>query len=573
MGSAPSDFSRVLPDARRVEWIVGVPGGIPTDRPVWKHLTEGPYGADPTGVRDSSAAFAKALADLPEHHVLFVPPGTYRLDRSLRWPHGANHRTLRGAGLEATRLVFYAGLIEMGSGSPEGRSGLDVNARPNGLTIDIDLSQDAVKGETHVHLAALPDWVKPGHLYLIDQLDDPSFVANGGQEGSGHPREATGNGPRGLGQIVLVTSAEERGPGDYQVSFEIPLYYGFQVAQQAQLAMAGYDTTTEVPLTDCGVEDLYLEAKHSVGWGRGVPGHFFRMDNCVRCWVKGLEAYNVPANCHVWASFCYRLEIRDSFFHDSHGYAGGEAYGIALYNATCASLVENNAFHHLHCPLMACYGAAGNVFGYNYIFEGSANARQFPSLSSHATHAYMNLWEGNHGTKALFDWTHGSASHNLVFRNRLVGYEPGNTWDQSAVNIAYYNRSCSLLGNVLGMPGYRADYEHSNGGPDNPGRDAVIYRLGYSLDKALDYAYDDLETMDLLRHGNWDAVTQAVQWDPAIADRALPASLYLTAKPAWFGDLPWPAFGPDTAELEGRIPAQVRFWRGRIPPYPAPPEE
>jgi len=35
--------------------------------------------------------------------------------------------------------------------------------------------------------------------------------------------------------------------------------------------------------------------------------------------------------------------------------------------------------------------------------------------------------------------------------------------------------------------------------------------------------------------------------------------LYLKEKPAWFGDLPWPPFGPDTDFEKNKIPAQVRF--------------
>jgi hypothetical protein len=39
----------------------------------------------------------------------------------------------------------------------------------------------------------------------------------------------------------------------------------------------------------------------------------------------------------------------------------------------------------------------------------------------------------------------------------------------------------------------------------------------------------------------------------------LPKSLYLAEKPAWFGDLAWPAFGPDVDFEKNKIPAQVRF--------------
>jgi len=561
-GSAQTGRDAIIPADRRIDWSkVGIPGGIPADRPVWKNVTDPPYNADPTGCDDCTSAFNQALADMPGHHALFVPAGTYRLDGSIEWHDKGNNKTLRGAGPGLSKLLFHGGLIKMGPASAETRTGLDLDTKTNGLSMDADLSADGVKGESHIHLAELPSWVKAGHLYIIDQLDDPSFVRNIGSEGSQHPREGTGNGPRGLGQIVKITSTQQNGPADYQVNFEIPLYYGFQVSQQAQMAMAGYDVNSAAPLANCGIEDLYLEGRHAFGWSRGHSGHFFRMDSCMYCWVKNIEGYNVPANCHVWASFCYGLEVRDSYFHDAHAYGGGEAYGVALYNDTSACLVENNIFKHLHCPMMACYGASGNVFAYNYILEGAASSGQFCGISTHATHAYMNLWEGNHGDKALADWTHGSGSHNTLLRNKLRGCEPGGRWDQSAVDIAYYNRKWSVLGNILGTVGYHTIYEHSNGEPDNASVDRVIYRLGYSYDKKLGNPVDDQATMALIRHGNWDAVTRSVKWDPGIASRTLPCSCYLSGRPAFFGDLPWPAYGPDVPWEVNKIPAQVRYER------------
>ena len=41
--------------------------------------------------------------------------------------------------------------------------------------------------------------------------------------------------------------------------------------------------------------------------------------------------------------------------------------------------------------------------------------------------------------------------------------------------------------------------------------------------------------------------------------RKLPNSLYLQEKPAWFGKLAWPPFGPDVDFENNKIPAQVRY--------------
>src|SRR5581483_1404841 len=55
--------------------------------------------------------------------------------------------------------------------------------------------------------------------------------------------------------------------------------------------------------------------------------------------------------------------------------------------------------------------------------------------------------------------------------------------------------------------------------------------------------------------------------NPVPATQTLPASLYLSTKPSWWGTMPWPAIGPDITggDLPGsgghayRIPARVCF--------------
>lgn len=45
-------------------------------------------------------------------------------------------------------------------------------------------------------------------------------------------------------------------------------------------------------------------------------------------------------------------------------------------------------------------------------------------------------------------------------------------------------------------------------------------------------------------------MANGVAWDPNIDDHTLPFSLYLGAKPAWWGDdVPWPAIGPDLSPI------------------------
>jgi hypothetical protein len=86
----------------------------------------------------------------------------------------------------------------------------------------------------------------------------------------------------------------------------------------------------------------------------------------------------------------------------------------------------------------------------------------------------------------------------------------------------------------------------------------------------------------MLRWGNYDTVSASAQWiasevptglsqyaNPVPSDHALPDSLYLSRKPAWFimksGAVTWPAIGPDITggqDATGhvyKIPAHVCY--------------
>jgi hypothetical protein len=68
----------------------------------------------------------------------------------------------------------------------------------------------------------------------------------------------------------------------------------------------------------------------------------------------------------------------------------------------------------------------------------------------------------------------------------------------------------------------------------------------------------DVRATIILR-GNYNHKDNAVPESESLGGIALPKSLYLADKPAWFGNLAWPPFGPDTDFEKNKIPAQVRF--------------
>jgi hypothetical protein len=68
----------------------------------------------------------------------------------------------------------------------------------------------------------------------------------------------------------------------------------------------------------------------------------------------------------------------------------------------------------------------------------------------------------------------------------------------------------------------------------------------------------DVKATAILK-GNFNYKDNAVPAAESLGGAKLPDSLYLKGKPAWFGKLAWPPFGPDTDFENNKIPAQVRF--------------
>jgi len=69
----------------------------------------------------------------------------------------------------------------------------------------------------------------------------------------------------------------------------------------------------------------------------------------------------------------------------------------------------------------------------------------------------------------------------------------------------------------------------------------------------------DVAYSSLWWHANYDTVNRAVVFNPSIAPRVLPASLYLSARPAWWPPgTAWPWVGSDLSPMVGSLPAKAR---------------
>jgi hypothetical protein len=190
----------------------------------------------------------------------------------------------------------------------------------------------------------------------------------------------------------------------------------------------------------------------------------------------------------------------------------------------------------------------------------------------------MELFEGNQSFNFDSDSVWGNSIYVTVFRNHLTGRRQ--SWgglgladlgNRRAIGLTRHHWWYSFVGNVLGtpdqapLPGQSGFvYETS----DFDGDSVPMWKIGYDGENG-SAPPDATVVARTLRHGNFDYVTHTVVWDAANPRRDLPPSLYLTAKPAFFGRLPWPWVDPLGPTRVATLPARARFAAGR--PFAPPP--
>jgi hypothetical protein len=537
----------VLPPERRIDWsLAGIPGGIPARTTVCATLDAGTYG---DGETDATAAIQAALDGCPAGQVVVLPAGTYVTTDTV---HLRTDKTLRGAGPARTVLRYQGG---------GGRSVLDMRGTIYNDIYHIGrsyaLPNGAAKDARRITLNSTAG-ITAGDVLLLDQLNDGVLIDHVGSEGACTycSRE---NGRRARAQLAEVTAVS----GD-TVVLNLPLFFTLEAsrAPQAMLVRAAS------MVRRAGVEDL------SLSQAEPVNEFIVEMDGAQYSWLKNVDVSRMRRR-GVWHIESLQNEIRDSVFHDAvAGFGRDRGYGVQIDNQSTANLVENNVFYVLDGGgIMTSGGAIGNVLAYNYLpdirFDDPWWLIGGPSIN-HSAHPSMNLWEGNIGPQISGDFIHGSSSHQTVFRCRSYGWkEVTATSNNHAVDLGYKNTTMTVMGSVLGTPGQSEIYEVAYPAAASS-QQKTIWHLGYGGPNG---AGDPNVRATLLRHGNWDSVTNGTVWDPAIASHDLPASLYRAGPPVWWGDLPWPPIGPDVTPMVNKIPAQLRYEALMAPLSPTPPAE
>jgi hypothetical protein len=235
-------------------------------------------------------------------------------------------------------------------------------------------------------------------------------------------------------------------------------------------------------------------------------------------------------------------------------------------------LIENNIFEHLHIGVELSYSAAGCVIANNCILTGQADSGQAPGISQHGVHCWNNLFEGNWSQeKFTSDITHGSGSHVTVSRNYVNGDGFGS--DNIPIYFQKWSRACNLVGNLLGN-GANTSYNSAVSGAQVAcGVGTTIVEVGCGCDGtgSCSSPNDSWSASQVLLAANHVFTNSGgVFVGEGYTESDIPASYYLSAKPAYFGNLTFPAYSTSRTTAAGidktNNPAGYRYVFGTDPP-------
>jgi hypothetical protein len=310
-------------------------------------------------------------------------------------------------------------------------------------------------------------------------------------------------------------------------------------------------------LRNIGIENIkFIRTSYS----GGSTITFGRVYNA---YVKNVESHNT-AKHHVYATYSNNIIVTDSYFNGSQfGGTGGFAYGV-LGELSTRLKVENNIMKDLRHPSVVQVGTSYYIYAYNFHYDtpreicwyekpapswcGSAtqiremwNSWREIDVSVHGNYPHNNLWEGNVLYVPGIDRSHGEdGPMNTFFRNREYGQPTSYSW-LPGVGIfrQVENEDQNIIGNVML-------------------NNATLY-IRYPTGDERAFVAGNVQQGQIL----WGALPVNAQ---------LPPSLYLSSKPSWWNDAPWPAFGPDVqTTASNKIPAQVRWeqMNGAVTYHPA----
>ncbi len=611
VGIAAAVHGELLPAARRVDWTanvaVGVPGGIP-NRTRLLDVTKAPYNADNTGVLNASSAIQAAINAASPEDVVFLPAGYYRIESIVYIPHNKDSITIRGAGMKETILdVRVNRAISAGSGS-------DYQwAWPGSNNIVLT---GLAKGSSTVSLGNTSAF-SVGQIIQIasENITDDGLIS------AGYPPTVS------VGGYGYLRKQKTRitGKTATSVSFSPPLYYAPPIGYLARVNAA------QQQLDFVGIEDLTIDGANGKTdfpilfeqcygcWIKNVRilntnnyGVFFT--DSLNCEMRGCLIRDRKVGGSNGAGILVG-SVSGSLFEDNivlNIFPAVEVTFSSMGNVFAYNLMENsvggtlNTNHAPHnsynlyegniSPNMQSdgyYGGASDDTFFRNWFHGTNLSRTLRTFK-----VSLNRFTRNYSFIGNIIGDAGSGGEPYSFGNPNMGnsmYDgtarpmTGQFWRDWKAKGTLTVRASDIAGTFkllsgsffVGQLGYmlwdnkRIQFSvssiNSNGISFSSGIGNALPEVGTEVSVFMGpsgYQESDLDVeATTLRRGNFNTKDNAIPASEALGADTLPNSLFRSAKPEYFGSLPWPAIDPlnPNPSFES-IPAGYRYVRGTAVP-------
>jgi Pectate lyase superfamily protein len=405
--------AELIPAERLVDWTagthVGVIGGInqflpggSSERVRKLDVTQAPYNADNTGATDAQGAIQAAIDAAAVGEVVYLPPGTYRIDSPLRVGPNFSRKTLRGAGSSTIIDARHSQPIQCGSASGTTNFGVPLT--------DYKVVGGLAKGSTKITIGNTANF-NVGKIIQLQVQNDPTL-----------PVISVGNSDVFTEQAPVRQHVRVVAKTATTLSIWPPLYDSYG-GGALEVRVRGAVFQAE----EIGLEDFVLDCANTSAI------FAVRMSNCVNSWIKGVEVKKT-FNYSFTLEECLNCEIRNCFVNE--GKAGG-SNGAGILCGMWACLLEDNVIIKSFPQIEINGGSSGNVIAYNYSGDTSMVD------TNHGPWNRFNLFEGNAFAFMLSDGYFGGESEQTTFRNYLWHPDLGN------VHMRRWSRRFSVVGNIL----------------------------------------------------------------------------------------------------------------------------
>jgi Putative Ig domain len=363
-----------------------------------------------------------------------------------------------------------------------------------------------------------------------------------------------------------------------RITFTTPLAIDYRASHLAQLTRYTAHSNGgngAAPVTLAGVESLTM---------RGGSDGSLRFEVATYSWAKNVEVTQWIGE-GIAIDNSYKVEVRGSYIHTgSEPTPGGGGYAISLAAGSSEVLIEDNIVRDANKVMVARACGTGSVVGYNYMDDGwisyQPGWQEIGLNASHMAGPHHVLFEGNYSFNMDSDYTHGSSQFMTYFRNYVTGQRGswvGPDANSRTAGVSAWAKEFTFIGNVMGRPGQMSGWLYTDPmmGCDANGSSCVggvagtwghgtgnIWQIGYDATNQWRQEAELGALSTVIRDGNYDYLTNSVHWHNTPNGYSIPASLYLSAKPAFFGNYTWPWVNPTGKRQLYTLPAKARYDAG-----------